>query len=559
MSGSTNNAKATLSKRVALFFISPWFPWVVALVATLLVAGILDVADELNWSASGPGLTFDECFNIEVGVYLVDSYYDAGLASFHPETQVEIYKHPGYNPDHPPLGRIALGVANKLVRSFSAEEIKNSYFVSATRLASALEFGLLVLLIGVYSRRWFGSHVCCYATLAVVCMPRLFGHAHLASLEMCTCLTYTAFVLVLANSWKTTAKSKPSVKRAFVPGILLGLVLLTKIHAILLIPVVVIWGLWNWRLRSLIPMIALFTFAFATFFVGWPWLWIDPVEHLKEYFGRATERASLNCFYIGKKYADTDVPWHYPFVMFAVTMPVGFLFSGLVSLLNRTGDENSNRTIFDQRTQLVLGAFLIPLVVFTLPRVTVYDGVRLFLMSFPLFAIFAGLGMKRIFDSLQLRNGNRIATGFLIFCFAVPIYNMVTLHPCHLSYYNAVVGGLWKAEELGFEPTYWGDSVTPDFLEEVQQQMPQGAVIEVAPVLHPLQLHFMQQGSWLKNRPDIVLSAYDHNRNDLSKYVLVIRRKADPWDSLTPPPAGTKRLNSVERQGVPLAEMYLLP
>lgn len=559
MSGSTNNAKATLSKRVALFFLSPLFPWVAALGATMLVAGNLDVAEELNWSGNGLGLTFDECFNIEVGVYLVDSFANAGLASFHPETQLEIYEHPGYNPDHPPLGRIALGVANRLVRSFSKDEVAGNYFVSAARLASAFEFGLLVLLIGIYSRRWFGSHVSCYSTLAVMCMPRLFGHAHLASLEMCTCLTYTAFVLILANRWKTTAKARPTVMRALVPGILLGLVLLTKIHAILLIPVVVIWGLWNWRLRSLIPMIALFSFAFATFFVGWPWLWIDPVEHLKEYFGRATERASLNCFYMGQKYADTDVPWHYPFVMFAVTMPFGFLLSGLVALINRTGDENSKRTIFDQRTQLVLGAFLIPLVVFTLPSVTVYDGVRLFLMSFPLFAIFAGLGMKRIFDSLQLRNGNRIATGFLMICFAGPIYNIVTLHPCHLSYYSEIVGGLWKAEELGFEPTYWGDSVTPKFLEEVLQEIPQGAVIEVAPVLHPLQLHFMQQGSWLKKRPDIILSAYDHNRDDISRYVLVIRRKADPWDSLSPPPVGTKTLHSVERQGIALAEFYLLP
>ncbi|MDB4743763.1 hypothetical protein OAF98_04685, partial [Planctomicrobium sp.] len=396
-------------------------------------------------------------------------------------------------------------------------------------------------------------------TLAVMCMPRLFGHAHLASLEMCTCLTYTAFVLVLANSWKTTAKAQPTATRAFVPGVLLGLVLLTKIHAILLIPVVVIWGLWNWRLRSLIPVIALFLFAFATFFIGWPWLWIDPVEHLKEYFLRATERASLNCFYLGTKYADTDVPWHYPFVLFAITMPLGFLSCGLIAMFKRTDDENSRRSLFDPRTQLIFGAWLIPLVVFALPGVTVYDGARLFLMSFPLFAIFAGLGMKRIFDSLQLRNGNRIATGFLILCFAGPIFNLVTLHPCHLGYYSEIVGGLWKAEDLGFEPTYWGDSVTPKFLEESLEEIPQGAVIEVAPVLHPLQLHFMQQGSWLKNRPDIVLSAYDHHRDDLSRYVLVIRRKADPWDSLTPPPPGTKTLNSVERQGVPLAEMLLLP
>lgn len=557
MSGSTIKAEATLSKRVALFFLSPVFPWFAGLVATLIVATSIDLAGDINESTQGPGLTFDEVFNIEVGVYLARSFSEAGVSSFHPDTLQEIYENPAYNPDHPPLGRIAMGATHEALNHYFPSEGDRPFVVSYARIASAIEFGLLVFLIAVYSRRWYGPLASCAAAISLICMPRLFGHAHLASLETCTALTYTAFVLTIADRWWWSDRIR--IGKTIYPGVLLGLVFLTKIHAILLLPVILVWGLWNWGFRVLVPIFFLLTTAFAVFFLGWPWLWSDPVQHLIEYFSRATERSSLNCFYFFEKFADRDVPWHYPFVMFAVTMPLGFLVAGLIGMINRTGDENSRRALADRRTQLIFGAWLMPLAVFAIPGVTVYDGVRLFLMSFPLFAIFVGLGAMRIFESTQRRNGEFVSALLVVASLTGPIYNIITLHPCQLSYYSEAVAGLWKADELGFEITYWGDSVSPDFLTRGLRELPEGATLEIAPVLHPLQLEFMRQHSGLRRRPDLVLKAYDDQRDDLSPYVLVIRRKADPWDSLSPPPPGTKRLAVEEKQGVILTELLQLP
>lgn len=557
MSGSTILNKATLSQRVALFFLSPLFPWFSACCATALVVLTINVADDLSPLPSGPGLTFDEGFNIEVGVYLVRSFLDAGWSSLHPETQQEIYANPLYNPDHPPLGRIALGVSNEILKATLAPDSDRPYVVSYARMASAVEFGVLVFLVAFYTRRWFGPLASCVAAISLILMPRMFGHAHLASLETCTCLTYSAFVIVTADRcWRReTLRSG----RMLLPAVILGAALLTKIHAVLLIPVLLVWGLWNWGLRSILPVATLLIVALALFFVGWPWLWLNPGLHLLEYFSSATERASLNCFYLGEKYADRAVPWHYPFVMFATTMPLGFLIAGLFGLVNRTGDENSRTAIFDRRSQFVFGAWLLPMIVFALPGVTVYDGVRLFLMCFPLFSIFVGLGARHILEAIQRRNGAAAATVLVAVTIAGPIYNLITLHPCSLSYYSTAVGGLWKADDLGFEVTYWGDSVTPNFLERGLAQLPEGAILEVAPVLHPLQLEFMKKGSWLRHRPDLSLRAYDDQRDDLSPYVLVIRRKADPWASLTPPPQGTRVLSVVKRQGTILTELLELP
>ena len=557
MSGSTIKAKATLAQRVALFLSTPLGMFFFSGMATLLVATTIDVADEVPWSAMGPGLTFDECFNIDVGVYLVDSMLAAGSSVFHPQTQIEIYQNRSYNPDHPPLGRLAFGITNALYRYSTGGDGTAGYSINAARLASALEYGILILICGMTTRLWFGRRAALFCLLTLLLMPRLFAHAHLASLETMTCLTYVTFVLVLASRWH--GKHRLRGRDGLLPGVFLGLVFLTKIHAILLVPVVILWAAWNWRLLSILPLLTLFVAAFVVFLIGWPWLWITPIEHLQEYFGRATERASLNCYYLGVKYADHAVPWHYPFVMFAVTIPLGVLLAGLMALSKRTGDENSRHALFDRRLQLVLGAMLVPLCVFAMPGVTVYDGVRLFLPAFPLFAIFAALGLQRIYSALERRNGSLIANLFVAIVFAGPAFNMVNLAPCQMSYYSEAVGGLWKANDLGFETTYWGDSVTSELLESAAKDIPQGATLEVAPVLHPLQLHFMEQSSWLKKRPDIRLRAYDHNRDDLSPYVVVIRRKADPWGSLTPLPIGTQTLDVEKKQGVTLAEIVKLP
>lgn len=557
MSGSTTKAEATLLQRVALFFLAPWIPWLLGISAVLLIAGRIDVADDLAWSADGPGLTFDEGFNVEVGVYLVEAFQTAGLAALHPETLREIYGNPLYNPDHPPLGRILLGAANAAGEHWDTSDPQRPYVLSHARLASAVEFGLLVLFTGLYTRRWFGPQVSLLSMLCLLSLPRVVAHAHLASLETCMNLTYCLFLFVLADRWGKRDQIRGAA--ILLPGILLGLAFLTKIHAILLLPVIAVWGFWNWGWRSTSRLFSVVSLGLIVFFLGWPWLWNDPANHLLEYFTRATERASLNCFYLGQKYADRNVPWHYPFVMFAVTTPLAILLSGLIGMTNRTGDENSAYALFDRRSQLLFGAWLLPLITFALPGVTVYDGVRLFLMSFPLFAIFAGLGGARILTHLSRRNGERVAALVLLIAFAGPVWQIVRLHPCLLSYYGESVGCLNKAQQLGFEATYWGDSVTPQFLRECADQLPEGATLEIAPVLHPLQLEFMRVSSWLRHRPDLNLKAYDDQRSDLSPYVLVIRRQADPWASLTPPPEGTQQLVVSLQQGVILAELLQLP
>ena len=84
--------------------------------------------------------------------------------------------------------------------------------------------------------------------------------------------------------------------------------------------------------RGLPAFVGWASVGLATFFAGWPWLWYDTTPRLLRYLGTGVARATIHVTYFGQVYADRDVPWHYPWVYFAVTVPVGLHLFGLIGL-----------------------------------------------------------------------------------------------------------------------------------------------------------------------------------------------------------------------------------
>ncbi len=90
----------------------------------------------------------------------------------------------------------------------------------------------------------------------------------------------------------------------------------------------------------------------------------------------------------------------------------------------------------------MLWAIAVPLVMFTLPNIRVYDGERLFGVVFPLWAGLAGLGAAE----LAARVRGWTAAVVLAVVLGGPLYAMVVLDPFGLSYFNAMTGGLAGAD-----------------------------------------------------------------------------------------------------------------
>jgi 4-amino-4-deoxy-L-arabinose transferase-like glycosyltransferase len=457
-----------------------------------------------------PGLTIDEPLDVRPGRTYVATLRARGWHFFDRDVVDAVYRD---NAEHPPLGRWLLGIASTLGEPFEVllwgKDPVGQYVLSG-RLAPATAFAVLVGLVVVATARHYGRGAGLVAGLALVAMPRVFAHAHLAALDTFISLFWT---LALLRVECALGRPRPVVAMAG-GGVFLALALLTKIHAWFLIPIVGVWALTRLRrARALAAVTAWTATGFALFVLGWPWLWYDFVPRLHNYWGTGIVRVAIQVQYFGRVYVDRDVPWHYPWFYFAVTVPVGLHALGVLGLVQGVRNRRA-----DPFPLLLAGSIGVFLVLFSL-RVPVYDGERLFLLVFPLWAILIGRGFASAWSAASRRPGLRWALKVVLL---VQGYGVVALHPFGLSYYNALVGGLPGAERLGLELTYWGDAVDRILLDRLVRDLPPDAPAALAPTLYP------GQGAQTTNRTmfrrGLVLQ--DEEAAPRTPWVVVYRRTA---------------------------------
>ncbi|HEV8001709.1 MAG TPA: glycosyltransferase family 39 protein [Planctomycetaceae bacterium] len=540
-------------------------PAVIACAAFVSVVVAIDAAGDYPDAPQGPGLTIDETFNVQEGVRLVEGLktWILGWVSGQPILGLRElfgdYDDLGpnapfgyHNPDHPPLGRVWLGLWHNATLGIAPARLHPGpiqFVTSAARVGSAAAFAITVFLCGWTAAVWYGRSAGVVAALSLVFMPRVFGHAHLAALETGVGCIYLVAVLTLARTW--TGDPKVASRWAVLAGLALGAAMLTKIQGVLIPVPVAIWALVQWRLRALRPLVIWGCVGLCVFFLFWPWLWSHPVGNFLKYLGRTTNRQTLYLWYLGTRYTDRDHPWHYCLVLFLTTVPLGFqALGGLGIFAGRV------RRHFARHEQLVLGAMLFPLCLFTIPRIAVYDGARLFLVVFPLWAILIGRGGSLAWDWLGKRLPRRAALPLAALFLAAQSWALFATWPCFLSSYNLAVGGLSGAHRLGFELDYWGASVTRDFLERTAQSVPDGAEIDIAPVLVDFHLSEMLAQSPVLRRRGIRLHAYDAAAPRHADYLLIFCRLADLSPELQKLAAQRPALVAVERSGVLLAGLY---
>lgn len=523
----------------------------IATITTLWVGMSLDPAGNLPSIGDGPGLTIDESFNVQQGVLLTAAIQNSGLFYFDPAIAREIFTMDVYLPDHPPLGRIWLGVFHNFVYAFSppANAELMPVVIAYGRVSSAVAFGLTILLIGFTSLKWFGPTVGISSAVAYSLFPRIFSHAHLASLETVLNLTFALAVFTVGHFW---AKNEPpKLKTAALTGIFLGLVLLTKIQGVFIPVVISAWALWNWRLKAIVPLMVWGGVGFVVFFIGWPWLWLDPFNHFMEYLGRTTDRVTLYNYYLGSRFEDRNTPWHYAPVMFLVTVPIGFQLMGFCGTGSRL-----KTIIADRRLQLIVANTAFPIMLFMLPVAT-YDGVRLFLVAFPFWAILVGIGTEQFLNWLKSRMKTTTAYTLVGVILAMQSVGIWTTHPNQLSYYNLAIGGLRGASALGFEKDYWSSSITKTVIESAIKDAKDTPNIYLGPTLHQFQINDWQtqwQGDAVKF---FALEDLEKSSEAKNRYAIVFHRMANqPSDKLRTVLENSKIIHEHNREGVSLATVY---
>jgi len=491
-------------------------PLAVAAAATLATVMTLSPA------GAGPGITCDELYHVEYGKRLVVALRHQGLGFFRAGNIRRNFPwRPDGPPVHPPLGNWLLGWMHHLFDP--APDDPAAVSILSARFAPALALGLLAFLVGLYTSAAESPLAGTVAASATVLAPRVFAHGHLAALDMLTALGFTAAVLGVAWAGEHGGR----LWQFALAGCVWGLAVLIRLHGVLVLPPVAVWLLWRRTRKAAAALAVWFAAGVLTLYAGWPWLWLAPLDHLRQFLHSSLGRQAIHVFYLGQVWADRDVPRHYALVMFLLTVPLGFLVLGALGIWSKRREWRGKEV---SSWWLVLGTLVFVFLALCWPGTPLYDGVRLFLMVFPLWAVCAGVGAKWAAEHPVWRSAPHWARAWTLgVLVGLQGLGVVLHHPCQLSYYNLLVGGLWGAEKLGFEVTYWGDCVREPLLAEAARRAP-GQRVFLAPNLAPFQAVGISISSPSLVRSEVVLVGWDESLAKSAagpRFAVLYNRKAD--------------------------------
>lgn len=442
-----------------------------------------------------------------------------------------------FNP-HPPVYKEGMALT---------EAMLGNRFGSLTgyRASSLAMFALLVGLVAGLTGALVRPVAGVGAGLALVLMPRVLGHAHIAATDMP--LTLFWFVATLGLFQFVRRGSRWWL---FAGAIGLGLAMATKFTGWLAPAPALAWMVFYGRSRTGAKSFLLWLgFAVVVAVASNPAAWYDPIGYYDRLFTESLGRQTtvpIATYYLGRIW-EFVVPWHYAPVMSVSTLPVATVALSLLSL-----DKAVRRGPYRPLALLCVIQIGFWLTLIALPSSPNHDGVRLWLPMFPFVAILAGIGFGKLVGATQRRlpvGGPTTIGVMLLTCllFFPAFLGTVRSSPYMLSYYGELIGGPAGAAKAGMEATYWFDAVTPAFLRRVEEELPDSAIV----VASPNHEYYQQLQNLGRLRDDLRFT--DTGPAD---YVLLLARRALFTAGIAGIYATVPPLLAVELDGVELVGLY---
>ncbi len=192
----------------------------------------------------------------------------------------------------------------------------------------------------------------------------------------------------------------------------------------------------------------------------WPWSVLAPLNPIRaiEYFDTFFEKPWRE-MYAGKLYAVTDMPASYlPHLFFLklpeITLALGF--AGAAGTIIATANRALALTRRANFVLLAASAFL-PVAVAMVTHPALYNGLRHFVFVVPPFAVLGGLAAAWLFKRTKAVGLWTAGTLVVVFIggLALPISDMVRLHPYQYTAFNWASGGVRMAHK-NYMLDYWG-------------------------------------------------------------------------------------------------------
>lgn len=314
----------------------------------------------------------------------------------------------------------------------------------------------------LFHRMWstFGKVAAGFSVVFLLTMPRLFAHAHFASIDgpltSCWILTWVAFPGA-CQRWRWT----------ILWGVLLGMTMSCKLTGWLAIFPFAAWSVWQRDRRAIAAVICGGYVSCLVFFYLNPPLWHDPVSGFQSFLSlnlsRLENGLNIPTQFFGKTYdLTTPLPWYNGLAWTVLTVPPGTLLLAALGCVWPISDPTRKAA-----STLILMNWATFLLMRALPITPPHDAERLILPAFPFLAAMAGIGASVLIGwarSRTARSLHKAAWSLTSIVVLMSGIETAWYSPQWLSYYTPLVGGLHGAAKLGFEPAYYWDGLDSSVL-----------------------------------------------------------------------------------------------
>jgi 4-amino-4-deoxy-L-arabinose transferase-like glycosyltransferase len=338
--------------------------------------------------------------------------------------------------------------------------------------------GAIVGLIGLavtwrIARRIGGPWAGAIALALLAACPLYYGHMFMNAKDAPFAVAMAVLLFGLVRAFDEYPK--PQARTVALAGLGLGLAFGSRVlagiaapYGIAALALIVVAearaGGWHAALRRSVRFIAGMLPALVAGYVLmgllWPWSVLSPLNPVRaaEYFDVFFEKPWREMF-AGQLYAVTDMPAHYLPQLLALKLPEVMLALGLAGAAGAFvaafhSDAPPNRRA---NYLLVALAALLPVALAMLSHPALYNGVRHFVFVIPPFAVLGGLAGGWLIARLRRYGQGALAAFAVVLAagLALPVIDMIRLHPYQYTAFNRASGGVAAAHER-YMLDYWG-------------------------------------------------------------------------------------------------------
>ncbi len=351
--------------------------------------------------------------------------------------------------------------------------VNRKSMLAVSRLISISLQTLLLLLAFYFGQNVFGFWQSLFITLFVSFDPFYFANSRILQPDgMLTSSMYLALVACLSYLY---SRSQIAL---LVSGAASGLAVLSKVPGLILIPLVVVLFLAFWwrgtyedrrTKNSLMLLIKNYliwlVMAFLVMFVLWPALWVEPLQafsQLMAFTSEASAEVNSPMFFNGQVLPEGEFGleyfYYYPLTFLWRTTPlvlIGFVF-GFLSLLIKPDDKSFWKKYGFTALSFLLSALLI-VVLFSLSMKKMD---RYILPAMVYLDVVSAMGILALFSSLPWNlkfSREAFLPLLMVISVILQVVLVVQVYPYYHSYYNPLLGGLEKAQDVMM--VGWGEGL----------------------------------------------------------------------------------------------------